>query len=178
MKSTKILEFSSVDTPKVSITKGIPISLDTIKHRLHVIQWLAPIGMALLVILYEVGPARWIDIRFGFQYHFLAEILLYGTLGPLLVFALMVLLRRWLEERETSDLQAQVLEQVKEHARISHEVTDDALQAIFASSVFLSTLEAKIPDLPPDIAEQAKNTKRALEPVMRQLYEHQAKRPR
>lgn len=154
------------------------MSLDTIKHRLHLIQWLAPLGMALLVVLYEVGPARWVDIHVGIRYRFLAEILFYGTLGPLLVFALMVLMRRWIEERETSDLQAQVLEQVKEHARISHEVTDDALQAIFASSVFLSTLEAKIPDLPPDIAAQARDTKRALEPVMRQLYEHQAKRPR
>jgi signal transduction histidine kinase len=160
-----------------SSPKGLSLPLAALRRRLRTIQWLAPVGMALVVILYELGPASWIQRIFGSQHHFLAEILFFGSVGPVLVFLLMDLLGRWLEEREINDVQAQVLAQALEHARISHEVTDDALQAIFAASVILSSLENRLPDLPAEVSTQLRETNQALDPILKQLYAHQAKRP-
>jgi hypothetical protein len=82
-----------------------------------------------------------------------------------------------LEERETRSLQARALEQVREHVRLSHEVTDDAMQALFAASITLSSLESLAPDLPLEVIAQLHETNQALSPIMQQLYAHQAKRP-
>ncbi|HEX7975218.1 MAG TPA: hypothetical protein VF498_12480 [Anaerolineales bacterium] len=107
------------------------------------IQWLAPAGLVLMVIAYELGPAHWLSVQFNSDYHFLAEILFYGTLGPGLTFVLLLILRRWLEERETSDLQAEIMKQAQDRARESQAAIDDAVQTLFAASVILASLESK-----------------------------------
>lgn len=178
MKLTGFYKVPTFINPSSSSESGISVPLGALRHKLRLIQWLAPVGMALLVILYEIGPANTIHKLLGSQPHFLAEILFYGTLGPALVFLAFELLGRWLEERETRELQAVALAQAWEHARVSHEVTDDALQALFAASVILSSLETRVPDLPPDVITQLRETNRALTPIMQQLYAHQAKHPR
>ena len=177
MKVTGTPKFPALFSPFSSSENGSSLLLGTLRHKLRLIQWLAPFGMALLVIFYEIGPAKMIQRLLGSQPHFLAEILFYGTIGPALVFLAFELLGRWLEERETRELQAIALAQARENARISHEVTDDALQALFAASVILSSLETRAPDLPPDVIAQLQETNRALTPIMQQLYAHQAKRP-
>ena len=174
---TDVPKFPSVVRPFLSTERGPSFTLGALRHKLRLIQWLAPLGMALLVVFYEIGPANTIRKMLGFQPHFLAEILFYGTLGPALVFLAFDLLGRWLEERETSELQAIALDQARELARISHEVTDDALQALFAASVILSSLESQVPDLPPEVVDRLRETNRALNPIMQQLYAHQAKKP-
>jgi signal transduction histidine kinase len=153
--------------------KQLPIA--GLRRRLHWLQWVAPAVMALAVVFYVVGPGDWIYGTMGYQRHQLAEILFFGTIGPVLIFILFNLLGRWLEEKETSELQALVLAQAREHARISHEVTDDALQAIFAASVMLNSLESSVPNLPPEVIAQLRQTNRAMDPIMQQLYAHQAK---
>ncbi|MBI4768852.1 MAG: hypothetical protein HY784_00175 [Chloroflexi bacterium] len=105
-----------------------------------------PVGLLLLVVVYEAGPARWIHDRLGDNYHFVAEVLFYGTTGPALAFVLLDFLGRWLEERETSELQAQVLAQARERAKISHQLSDDALQTLFAASALLTSLESSLPE--------------------------------
>lgn len=147
-----------------------PISL--LLRRLDWLQWLVPAALVLLVVLYELGPARWVYDGLGEDFHFLAEILFYGTFGPLLAFLLLHFLGRWLEERETTEVQAQVLAQAREHARISHELSDDALQALFAASTLLAALESSSPNLAPETIEELSDTERALNHAIRQLREH------
>jgi len=126
----------------------------------------------LLVVVYEVGPARWIQDGVGDAYHFVAEILFYGTVGPLLAFLLLRFLGRWLEERETSELQARVLAQAREHAQVSRELSDDALQTLFAASMLLASLKSTLPDLPPEAASALREMQQSLDRVIRQLSDH------
>jgi hypothetical protein len=78
--------------------------LTTLRGRVRWLRRILPVGLLLLVVIYEIGPAYWIHDALGEQYHFLAEILVYGTVGPVLAFLLLDLLDRWLEERETTKL--------------------------------------------------------------------------
>jgi hypothetical protein len=139
-------------------------------HRwLGVAQRLAPVLMILLVIAYEAGPSRWLDVRAGYQQHFIAELLFYGTLGPALVFVLLHFLRRWLEERETSELQSQILQKAHKHAQDKDATAEDALQALFAASVILNSLESKCHDLTSEEAAALKRTRIALDDTIRRL---------
>jgi signal transduction histidine kinase len=146
------------------------LQLPALRHRLGLLQWLVPAGLLLLVVAYEVGPSRWIHDRMGDTYHFVAEILVYGTVGPVLAFILLDFLSRWLEERETSDLQAQVLARAREQARLHRQLSDDTLQALFAISLQLTTLESNWPDLPPEAAAQLRETQAALNEAIQRLH--------
>ncbi len=152
-------------------SEQLPLSLSTLRRRFGLLRWLLPLGLLLLVAAYEIGPARWIFERVGDAYHFAAEILLYGTVGPILTFTLLSFMGRWLEERETSELQAQVLAQAREQAKINHKLSDDTLQALFATSVLLAALESN-PELPPESAEQLREAQRALNHAIQQLQAH------
>jgi|CXWL01.1.fsa_nt_gi signal transduction histidine kinase len=147
------------------------LPLPTIRRRFGLLRWLLPLGLLLFVFAYEVGPSRWIHDNLGDAYHFAAEILLYGTVGPILAFILLNFIGRWLEERETSELQAQVLAQAREQARLSHKLSDDTLQALFATSVLLAALESN-PNLPPEAAVQLQEAQRALNHAIQQLQVH------
>jgi hypothetical protein len=137
--------------------------LPALRRWLDLLQWLAPALMILLVVAYEVGPARWLHQHLGSEPHILAEILFFGTLGPLLVFVLFHFLRRWLEEKETSDLQALILEQAQVRAQETYAATDEALQALFAASVLLASLEARNKDFTPQEVDTLHQTRRALD---------------
>jgi signal transduction histidine kinase len=139
---------------------------------LGVLKWLMPLGLLALVVVYEVGPSRWLHDSLGAPYHFLAESLIYGTIGPALTFTVLDILGRWLEERETSDLQAQVLAQAREQAKINHKLSDDTLQALFATSILLSSLEANRSRFPPEAVDQLHEAQRALNLAIGQLQAH------
>ncbi len=57
------------------------LSLAALRRRLSLLQKLVPIGLLLLVIVYEIGPARWIHDRLGDTYHFVAEILFKSSIS-------------------------------------------------------------------------------------------------
>jgi signal transduction histidine kinase len=156
--------------PATPIQERRPLTLPTLRRRIGLLQWLIPAGLLLLVVAFESGPSRWIHDWFGETYHFLAEIVIYGTVGPVLAFVLLDFLGRWLEERETSDLQAQVLAQAREQARLHRQVSDDTLQALFAVSLRLAMLEASLPDLPPEAAAQLRETQAAVNQAIQQLH--------
>jgi hypothetical protein len=138
-------------------------ALPRLRRWVDMLQWLAPALMVLLVIAYEVGPARWLHQHLGGEPHILAEIVFFGTLGPALVFISFHFLRRWLEEKETSDLQALILEQAHARARETSATTDEAIQALFAASVLLASLEAKNKDFTPEEVATLHNTRQALD---------------
>jgi len=148
------------------------LSPAALRRRLSLLQKLAPIGLLFLVIAYEIGPARWIHDWLGDAYHFVAEILVYGTVGPALAYLLLDFLGRWLEERETSELQAKVLAQAREHARISHQLSDEAVQALFAASMLLTSFTSSLSELPPEVASQLREAEQGLHQAIQQLRAH------
>ena len=133
---------------------------------------MAPAALVVLVVVYEIGPAHWLHDRLGEEAHFVAEILVYGSVGPLLAFLLLHLLGRWLEEKETSDLQARVLAQAYEHVRISRKLSDDALQALFAASMLLASLKSSLPDPLPETASNLLAVQQSLDGAIRRLRDH------
>src|SRR3990172_7021006 len=118
--------------PPAPTSERLPLPLPALRRRLGLLQWLVPAGLLLLVVAFEIGPSRWIHNRMGDMYHFVAEILIYGTVGPVLAFILLDFLGRWLEERETSDLQAQVLARARAQARLPRQLRDDTLPTFFS----------------------------------------------
>ncbi len=126
----------------------------------------------LLVIAYEIGPANWLHNRLGHSYHILADILLFGSVGPALTFVLLHFLDRWLEERETSELQAQRLAQVREEAKNSRTLNDNAMQVLFAASTLIALLKSDQHELPSETAVQLEETAQALDRAVRQLRAH------
>jgi hypothetical protein len=136
------------------------------------VRWLAPVSLVIVVIAYEVGPARWIYNGLGFPYHLLAEILVFGTIGPIVVFLLLDLRWRWLDERDTSDYQAQLLTQARKDADRSRQLTDDALQALFSVGTLLSICKSDCPDLPPEKIGDIETTEQALATAIQRLRSH------
>lgn len=113
--------------------------------RLRSLRWILPILIACLVAVFELGPARWIENAFGPQAHVMARFLVYGTVGPLLTFFLLDFINRWMEERQTSELQAQVLAQIQEQSSQIRRLSDEALQTLFATSILVGQLKASLP---------------------------------
>lgn len=136
------------------------------------LQWMVPLGLVLLVVIYEIGPARWILESLGEERHLIAEIAVYAVVGPILAYWLLHFLGRWIDERETSEFQAQLLAQTREQARISQELSDKALQTLFAASVLLSTLRSSLDDLSPEETSTLQKTEEALNSAIRQIRDH------
>lgn len=143
-----------------------------VKEHLPLLTWSVPLVMVILVIGYEFGPSRWIHHNLGANYHLGAEVLLFGTLGPALAFSLLQLLGRWLEERDTSELQAQLLARSQAEAERSRQLNDDALQVLFAAGMLIDTLKSGNEDLPPEMVTQVEETEQALQDAVAQLRGH------
>ena len=144
----------------------------TFRRRFRLMQRLIPAALVLLVVVYEIGPARWIHHTVGEDYHFVAEILVYGTIGPALAFLLLDFVGRWLEERDTAELQAQVLAHARESERISHELSDEALQTLFAASALLASLKSTLPEMRTETAGTWLETEAALNRAIQKLRDH------
>jgi signal transduction histidine kinase len=153
-------------------SRRLPLDRLALQRRLGLLKRLIPAGLIVLVIFYELGPARWVHDVGGVQYHFWADMLIYGTVGPMLAFWLLDVLGRWLEERQTTELQARLLAEVREHARISRQLNDDALQILFAASVLLDSIESNVPELPPGVAAQLREADQSLGQAIHQLRAH------
>ncbi|MDX1665221.1 MAG: hypothetical protein R3272_15620 [Candidatus Promineifilaceae bacterium] len=136
------------------------------------LNWLVPLSLLLLVIGYQLGPAHWIYTSLGYQYHIAAEILVFASAGPLLAFSVLYLLRRWLEERDTSEWQAQLLKLSREHRRRSRQLNDDTLQVLFAAGVMLDTLKGAQPSLDAELLARVEATESALQAAVDDLRSH------
>jgi hypothetical protein len=146
------------------------VTLSAVRRRLGILRWVVPAAMFMLVVLYEAGPARWILNTYGPSYHLAAELAVYGLLGPVAAAILLDLLGRWIEERETTELQARALAQARAHAEQTHRLTDDILQTMFAVSTLIGSFEDRAEELPNGAAEQLRSTHRALDDAIQRLY--------
>jgi hypothetical protein len=145
-------------------------ALAAVRRRLSLLRWLVPALMLGLVLVYELGPARWLMLAGGYQWNLAGDLALYGLLGPVLTALLLELLGRWIEERETSELQALALARAREQAQASRQLTDDTLQTLFAASAVLTALEDQAADLPPVALKQLLDTHLALDQAISRLH--------
>ena len=145
---------------------------DSLRRRLRQLKWLIPIALVLLVLAYELGPARWTYQGLGFNYHLLLEIIVFGTVGPLLAYVMLVLLGRWIEEKDTADLQAHLLAQANEKQSEARQLNDNTVQVLFATSLLMTTIKSDGSDLSPATMAQIDTTERALKESLDQLVEH------
>jgi signal transduction histidine kinase len=147
-------------------------STDQIRQRLPQLRWLIPLGLALLVAVYEVWPAFWIYRTFGINAHIVVEIVVFGTVGPILTFLLLTFLERWLEERETSDLQAEILAKAQQDAHASRLLSDDAIQMLFAAGTLITSLKESHPEMNGETAVQVQAIENSLNQAIAQIRSH------
>jgi hypothetical protein len=149
-----------------------PASSSALRRRLRRLQFMVPIGLLLFVALYELGPAQWIHVVAGETYDFVIEIVVFGIFGPLLAFVLLHFIDRWLEERETTEAQSQLLAQIAAHANARYQLYDDALQTLFTASLLLVSLRSKVNDLSPSAEADLHATEQAIDRAIQQLRDH------
>lgn len=82
------------------------------------------------------------------------------------------LLDQWLDERDTSDWQAQVLVSTRANLKISRQLNDEALQVIFSAGLVIDSLRDFNPELPAELRGQAEGATRALQGLNRRLHAH------
>ena len=140
-----------------------------LRRQLRVLRWAAPLSLLVLVVVYQLGPARWLEAQFGAQVATAAELLFYGTAGPALAWLIVEMLSRWLDERETSELQAGLLAAARETARAKELDSDTALQKLFAANLLLQSLPSGDDLLGAPISTQLRTAHQALEDALRHL---------
>jgi len=147
-----------------------PLSLDNLRQRLNLLRWLVPAGLLLVVVANELSLARWVHLTFGDLAATIIDIVLYGSIGPVLAYLLLTFIGRWLDERETSDLQSQALHQARAQVQLTHDLTDDALQTLFATSMLLDQLTEGLPNATPEAAAHFRAAEQAVNRAIEQLY--------
>lgn len=78
----------------------------TVAERVALLSWALPLAFSGLVVLYQLGPARWVHDTYSDPVHFAVEILFYGTVGPLLTLWTLRRLGSWLDQKEQAERQA------------------------------------------------------------------------
>ncbi|MCC7358565.1 MAG: hypothetical protein IT317_03760 [Anaerolineales bacterium] len=145
-------------------------ALAAVRRRLSLLRWLVPLGMFLLVLVYELGAGPWLDAQGELVWHRGMDIVFYGLLGPALTAVALWLLGRWIEERETSELQSLALARAREQAQAGRQLTDDTLQTLFAASTLLSALETHAAAMPPGTLERMLSTHHELDRAIGRLH--------
>lgn len=140
-----------------------------LRRLVHRLRWLVPLALALLVVVYDLTLAPWLIEQYGYRRHLLIELILFGTVGPIIAFVVLELLGRWLDERDTADYQAQLLVQARQERAVAREISDDTFQTLYATSMLLGTLSSEADRLPDGANEQLAAAQRALHQGMSRL---------
>ena len=143
-----------------------------LRERVSLLKWLIPVGLMFLVAVYKFGPAQWIYAQGGVNSQIVADVLIFGTVGPVFAFFALNLLEQWFEERETSDLQAEILADARSESERSRQLNDDAIQALFAASALISSLQSAQAEIPMEYITHLRDTEAALDGAIRNLRLH------
>src|SRR5512136_2673423 len=73
----------------------------TLRQRVAFLRWALPAALLILTLVYEVGPARWLQDNVNDPVDL--EILLWGVLSPLLAFWVLTLIGRWLDKTDRAE---------------------------------------------------------------------------
>src|SRR3990172_7793195 len=75
----------------------------TISKRMQLLQWAMPLAIAISAAVFQLGPVRFIHDQFGHSIHWTIEVLFYSTVGPIVVWLGLRLIRQWLSEKEEAE---------------------------------------------------------------------------
>ena len=154
------------------IRKHLSPLVPRLRQRVGLFKWLIPLGLMFLVALYELGPGQWIYAQGGINSRTVTDVLIFGTVGPVLAFFALSLLEQWFEERETSDLQAEIRAHARRDAERSRQLSDDAIQVLFAAAAFLGSLQYVQAKIPTEYVTELRNTEAALDAAIKKLRIH------
>ena len=166
------IDYSSVPASPSSVPAW-PLTPRSLRQRVERLRWLAPASLFVLVIINELGLARWVESHLGHTVNVTLDILIYGSIGPVLAYWLLTFVGRWLEERETSEAQSEALHRARAVAQHNHDLTDDALQTLFATSLMLDTLARDLPNLPTEARAHYQAAEQAVNRAIEELYANQ-----
>ena len=166
------IHFSTVPAPPAT-TPAWLLTTRNLRRRVERLRWLAPVSLFLLVIINELGLARWVESHLGHTVNATLDILIYGSVGPVLAYLLLTVVGRWLEERETSEAQSEALHRARALAEHNHGLTDDALQTLFATSLMLDTLARELRNLSPETTAHYRAAEQAVNRAIEELYANQ-----
>lgn len=79
----------------------------TLRQRITTLRWALPLTLIVLVFVYQLGPARWVHDNYNHAIHYVIEIILYATVGPLMTFWALRRVEGWLDEKEQAEQAAQ-----------------------------------------------------------------------
>lgn len=94
--------------------------------RISWLQWRLPLVLIIVVILYQLGPARLVQQRFGHLIHYSIEIGFYSLVGPVVTWLTLVRIGGWLAEKEAIEQQA------RERERYLASITEASADAIIS----------------------------------------------
>lgn len=83
---------------------------EIVRNRINTLTWSLPLFLALVVLGYQLGLARWVHDNYGDPLHFGIEILFFGTTGPLITFWALKRIGVWLDEKEMAQKEAEAQE--------------------------------------------------------------------
>ncbi|MFQ5854839.1 MAG: PAS domain S-box protein [Anaerolineae bacterium] len=92
--------------------------------RIRWLQWRVPLALIIVVILYQLGPARIVQLQFGHLIHYSVEIAFYSLVGPAVTWVTLAWIGRWLAEKEAIEQQA------RERERYLASITEASADAI------------------------------------------------
>lgn len=142
--------------------KRFKSSATTFRRQLRILKWLIPVGLALVVVTYELIISRWTFQSWGFNNHLIVEVSVFGTVGPLLTYVLLELLGRWIDEKETADWQSRLLAKANEKEQKVRQINDATIQVLFGTSLLMSTIKSEGSNLPDKTIHQIEHTEAAL----------------
>ena len=66
-----------------------------LSDRLRLMHWTLPAAIALFAVGYQIGPGRYAHEHYGAWAHYGIEILLYGTMVPIIMWFVLGIVRAW-----------------------------------------------------------------------------------
>ena len=95
-------------------------------ERIRWLQWRVPLALIAVVVLYQLGPAFFVQRYFGHLVHYSIEIAFYSLAGPIVTWITLAWIRRWLAEKEAVEQQA------RERERYLASITEASADAIIS----------------------------------------------
>lgn len=83
----------------------------TFKQRVALLRWVFPLFLVFSVVVYQLIIARWVHDQFSETSHYIAEIIFYATLGPLLTYWIMTNINHWMDLKEQAERMAYASEE-------------------------------------------------------------------
>jgi signal transduction histidine kinase len=74
-----------------------------LSDRLRLMNWALPPVIALLAVFYQIGLARYVHDHYGDWAHYGMEVFLYATIGPIVMWSVLGIVRTWIEQKERAE---------------------------------------------------------------------------